>query len=153
MSDSCYPTGCSLPGSSIHEIFQARVLEWVAISFTRGSFRPRDRTRVSRIVGRCFTVWETSTSKKKNSTWQSLSLKDASNLFTFNWKQISLIFFLSWNYHRFMKISNQILAPILGGKCLFTGKIPTTHYHRHRKEHVSLRTFRIGIPKSKQQLG
>ena len=40
----------------IHGIFQARVLEWVAISFSRGSSRPRDRTQVSRIVGRCFTI-------------------------------------------------------------------------------------------------
>ena len=38
----CFPVGCSLPGSSIQGIFQARVLEWVAISFSRGSSRPRD---------------------------------------------------------------------------------------------------------------
>ena len=43
---------CSLPGFSVHGIFQARVLEWVAISFSRGSSRPRDRTQVSCIVGR-----------------------------------------------------------------------------------------------------
>ena len=42
------PVDCSLPGSSIHGIFQARILEWVAISFSRGSSRPRDRTLVSR---------------------------------------------------------------------------------------------------------
>ena len=48
---------CSLPGSSIHGIFQARVLEWVALSFSRGSSQSRDQTRVSRIVGRCFTIW------------------------------------------------------------------------------------------------
>ena len=40
----CNPKDCSLPGSSIHGIFQARVLEWGAISFSRESFRPRDRT-------------------------------------------------------------------------------------------------------------
>ena len=40
----CNPMCCSLPGSSIHRIFQARVLEWVAISFSRGSSRPRDQT-------------------------------------------------------------------------------------------------------------
>ena len=51
----CDPTDCSLPGSSIHGIFQARVLEWVAIPFSRGSSQPRDRTQVSHIVGRCFT--------------------------------------------------------------------------------------------------
>ena len=50
---------CSLSGSSIHGIFQARVLEWIAISFSRGSFRPRNRTQVSRIAGRCFTIWAT----------------------------------------------------------------------------------------------
>ena len=50
----CDPMDCSLPGSSVHGIFQARVLEWVAISFSRGSSQPRDRIRVSRIVGRCF---------------------------------------------------------------------------------------------------
>ena len=50
----CDPTNCSPPGSSIHGIFPARILEWVAISISRGSSQPRDRTRVSRIVGRCF---------------------------------------------------------------------------------------------------
>ena len=48
---------CSLPGFSVHGIFQARVLEWVAISFPRGSSWPRDCPRVSRIVSRCFPVW------------------------------------------------------------------------------------------------
>ena len=55
----CNPMDCSLPGSSVHGIFQARVLEWIAISFSRGSSLPRDRTRVSRIVDRRFTVWAT----------------------------------------------------------------------------------------------
>ena len=50
---------CSLPGSSIHEIFQARILEWVAISFSRGSSQPRNWTWVSCIVGRQFTIWAT----------------------------------------------------------------------------------------------
>ena len=43
----CDPVDCSPPGSSIHGILQARILEWVAISFSRGSSRPRDRTHVS----------------------------------------------------------------------------------------------------------
>ena len=55
----CDPMDCSLSGSSVHGIFQARVLEWVAISFSRGSSQPRDRTWVSHIAGRCFTVWAT----------------------------------------------------------------------------------------------
>ena len=48
----CDTMGCSLPGSSVHGILQARVLEWGATSFSRGSSQPRDRTRVSRIGGR-----------------------------------------------------------------------------------------------------
>ena len=49
----CDPMDCSLLGSSIRGIFQARMLEWVAIS----SSPPKDRTWVSRISGRCFTFW------------------------------------------------------------------------------------------------
>ena len=52
-------TPWSLPGSSVHGIFQAKVLEWVVISFSRKASQPRDWTRVSRIVGRCFTIWAT----------------------------------------------------------------------------------------------
>ena len=48
-----------LPCSSVHGIFQARVLDWVAISFSRGSSQPRDWTQVSHIVGRQFTIWAT----------------------------------------------------------------------------------------------
>ena len=55
----CDPMDCSLPSSSIHEFFQARVLEWVAISFFRGSSQPRDWTQVSHIAGRGFTIWST----------------------------------------------------------------------------------------------
>ena len=55
----CDPVDCSLPDSSPHEIFQAMVLEWIAISFCKGSSQPRDWTWVSRIVDRRFTVWAT----------------------------------------------------------------------------------------------
>ena len=52
----CDPMDCSLPGSSVHGILQASVLEWVAISFSRGSSQPGGRTQVSRTAGRRFTV-------------------------------------------------------------------------------------------------
>ena len=55
----CVPMDCSLPGSSVHGIFQAIVLEWVAISFSSGSSQPRDRAQVSHVVDRRFTVWAT----------------------------------------------------------------------------------------------
>ena len=48
---------CSPPGSSVHGILQARKLEWVANSFSRGYFRSRDLTWVSCITGRLFTIW------------------------------------------------------------------------------------------------
>ena len=47
---------CSSPGCSVHGILQARILEWVAIPFSRGSSHPRDRTCISCIAGRFFTV-------------------------------------------------------------------------------------------------
>ena len=54
-----FPRQAFLTGSSVHGILQARILEWVAISFSRWSSRPRDRTQISRIAGRFFTIWAT----------------------------------------------------------------------------------------------
>ena len=45
--------------NTVHGILQARILEWVAIPFSRGSSQPRDRTQVSRIAGSFFTSWAT----------------------------------------------------------------------------------------------
>ena len=59
VSDLCDPMDCSLPGSSVHGILQKSILEWVAISYSRGSSWSRDRTQVSCTVGRFFTVWAT----------------------------------------------------------------------------------------------
>ena len=59
----CDPMDYDLPSSSVHGILQARVLEWVAISFSRGSSWPRDWTWVSHILGRCFTIWATREAK------------------------------------------------------------------------------------------
>ena len=50
---------CNPPGSSVHGIFQARILEWIAILFSRGFSQPRDQTQVSHTAGRFFTVWAT----------------------------------------------------------------------------------------------
>ena len=55
----CDPMDCSLPGSSDHGISQARITEWVAIPFSRGSSWRRDQTRVSCTAGRFFTIWVT----------------------------------------------------------------------------------------------
>ena len=55
----CDPVVCGPPGSSVHGILQARILEQVAMPSSRGSSRPRDRTWVSHIAGRFFTIWTT----------------------------------------------------------------------------------------------
>ena len=52
----CDPVDCSPPGSSVHGILQAGILEWVAISFSRGSSRPRNRNCVSCTTGRFFSA-------------------------------------------------------------------------------------------------
>ena len=53
------PMDYSRPGSPVHGILQVRILEWVVMSFSRGSYRPRDQTRISCIAGRFFTDWAT----------------------------------------------------------------------------------------------
>ena len=73
-STLCNPVDYSLPGSSVHEILQARILEWVAISFSRGSSQPRDWTQVSCIGGRHFNLWATREVKTK---WQSTVYTDS----------------------------------------------------------------------------
>ena len=65
---SCDPTDCSLSGSSVRGIIQVTKLEWVAISFSRGSSPPRDWTQVSCVAGRFFTIWVTGKSKNKESS-------------------------------------------------------------------------------------
>ena len=55
----CYSMDCSPPGSSVHGILQARILEWVAMPSSRGSSQPRDQTQFSHTVGGFFIVWAT----------------------------------------------------------------------------------------------
>ena len=54
VAQSCL-TLCNPVGYTIHGILQARMLEWVAFPFSRGSSQPKDRTQISRIAGRFFT--------------------------------------------------------------------------------------------------
>ena len=61
----CHLMDYSPPGSFVHGIFQTCILKWVAISFSRGSSRPRDRTWASWIAGRWFTLWATRKAPKR----------------------------------------------------------------------------------------
>ena len=69
-----YPD-CSLPDTSVHGISQARILEWIAISFSRGTLRPKDQTQcpvlqaVFCIAGGCFTDWATRESYLEGWRW------------------------------------------------------------------------------------
>ena len=86
----CDPMDCSPPGSSLHGILQARVLEWGAISFSRGSSQPRDRTRFSRISGGRSNLWATREALKsvlngtKATRTQMIMLMWAKNINTLN---------------------------------------------------------------------
>ena len=100
----CNPMDCSLPGFSVHRIFQARVLEWVAISFSRGSSQPRDWMRVSRIEGRHFTIW---------ATWEAERQRiDASELWY--WRRLLRI---PWTARR----SNQSILKEISPECSLEG--------------------------------
>ena len=75
MSDFCDPINCSPPGSSVH--VQARIMDWVAISFSKGSSRPRDRTQVSHTAGRRFNLCATREALKyKDTVSQKTSYRD-----------------------------------------------------------------------------
>ena len=68
------------PGSSLHGNLQARILEWVAISFSRGSSWPKDRTQVSCTAGRCLTVWAV---REVQKSYRRLQLHMSKNRFFF----------------------------------------------------------------------
>ena len=67
----CDLMDCSLPDSSVHWIQQARMLEWVATSFSRGSPGPRNQTWVSCLAGGFFTIWVT----RESHLWEEMNLK------------------------------------------------------------------------------
>ena len=78
VSNSCDPMDCSLPGSSVHGISQARILEWVAMPSSRGFSQPRDQTHIScvsclgrQILYHCSIWWQMS-SLPLSVTWEAL---------------------------------------------------------------------------------
>ena len=71
MSNSCDPTDCSPPGSSVQGILQVRILEWVAISFSRGYSPPRKQTPISWTAGRFFTNWAMTEAQVRHPCMQS----------------------------------------------------------------------------------
>ena len=83
----CDPMDCSLPGSSVHGILQARILEWVAFPSSRWSSQPRDGIQVSHTAGGFFTVWATREPNKGRLLWD-------------NW----------WNLNKACRLGNTVLS-------------------------------------------
>ena len=79
----CNPTVCSPLDSSVHGISQARILEWVAIPFSRGSSQPRDQTQVSCIGGEFLAIWATGKPPK----WIFFNALKTLNTFKYNLTQ------------------------------------------------------------------
>ena len=100
---------CSIPHSSVHGIFQARVLEWVAISFSRGSSWSRDRTQVSHTVGRHFTIW--GNSSPNTTGWDTVFWGQELAVSPFAWQRNKAIFF----YFTQSSISKTYSAPVHTG--------------------------------------
>ena len=96
----CGPVDCSPPGASVHGIFQARILEWVAIPSSRRSCQPRDRTQASCTGGGFLTIWATREAlkalikaikkKKRHLEWQLM-------VFSKSWKPRMLL--KTWDFH------------------------------------------------------
>ena len=94
----CNPMDCNLPGSSVHGVFQARILEWVAILFSRGFSWPRDRTHVSCFAGGFFTTSATREPQMvgndiiywEEKIWMNVNRSEYEKLFHFEPVEMSL---------------------------------------------------------------
>ena len=78
------PMDCSPPTSSVHGILQARILQWVAMSFSRGSSWPRGQTCISCITGGFFTVWATGRLHNGNSAFIIRDIRELPSSFSFS---------------------------------------------------------------------
>ena len=82
----CHPMDCSPPGSSVHGILQARILEGVAMPSSRGLSQPRDRTCASCIAGRCFTTEPPETPQPENKPFFLLQCLSSAHF----WQRVAL---------------------------------------------------------------
>ena len=102
----------SSPGSSVHGIFQARILEWIAISYSKGSSQPRDPSHVSCIsciAGRFFTVWAIREASVSWEPWKlchegGRGMKHKVNMKSLVSQDKECIFFFFWLHHRACRI-------------------------------------------------
>ena len=112
---------CNLPGFSVHGILQARILEWVTISFSRGSSRPRDQTWVSHIGGRYFNLWATrGFSIPTDLVGMTIQRALFRNLF-FSWFGL---------LHALLNVISQFIHPLRGLPWWLSGKEPACQCRR-----------------------
>ena len=119
ISNSLWPIDCSLADFSVHGILQARILVWIAISFSRGSFWPRVQTRVSRIEGRFFTIWATREAPKywrtQQQTLKSNILRERSQIkYNVLYDSIYMRFYKKQNYSDRKQISDLLRLAVWG---------------------------------------
>ena len=100
----CDPMNCSPPGTSVYGILQARIPEWVAMSFSKGSSQPSDQTWISCIAGGFFTIWGSALFKelghKKASIVWSLGHRELTSQET-----VDGVHVLTWKVHHRLKPS------------------------------------------------
>ena len=108
----CNTMDCSLPGSPVQGIFQARTLEWVAISFSRGSSQPRDWTWVSHTAGKCFTVSATREVQQKFKVTFTWVVSNHVILSSINILLVTCISDDHWCYSYQLKLLNSLLDSI-----------------------------------------
>ena len=127
----CYPMDCSLPGSSVHGILQARILEWVAMSFSRGSSQPMDGTLVSMspaLSGGFFTTSTTWEAQCNVETWvQSLGWENP-----WRWEWLPTQVFWPGDFH---------------GQSSLTGCSPWGHKELDTTKQLSLNQFQTSRKK------
>ena len=116
----CDPVDYSPPGSSVHGISQARILEWVAISSSRGSSWSRSRTQVSCITGRYFTIWATREAltaiipaQFQSEKWPGLDSNDTITLYLIYCLLSFIVYCSSLFLHSYMLSSLIELNPVL----------------------------------------
>ena len=98
----CNPMDCSLPGSSVHGIFQDRTLEWIAFSFSRGSSQPSNQTQASRIAGGFSASWATREAQSPQITTQ---IRDANHN---QWHTYCFFQSLSWRCRLILSLSTEV---------------------------------------------
>ena len=133
---------CRLPGSSVHGISQATILEWVAISFSRGSSRPRNRIQVSLIVDRCFTIWATREALnyediKTNTNRPVTTTKETESIINLSNKEKSkTLWCYWWILQTFKEPMSIILKPFQ--KTEEMGTLPNSFYEFVINEYVTI---------------